>query len=255
MMHEELYNLMVEKGYPSGFAAIVATELHTEFTAKRMMGYIKARDQLPLEEVADEMMAILTDRDRFIKKHITQNAQEAINEWYRRDVEEDSQEMKLLRITDYDDIDERMLMDIYAEGNLENTDYFFPDEKDKDVAVKKVEEGFLDFLKNKFYKMEEATYWILEEEGLWVSAARTCMAQPGIFYLEALETKPDERERGYGSLLLAGIIETLKQGGSFKLCDCVSKKNIASLKTHEKCGFQIVSEEGYDYLQGEADAH
>jgi len=27
------------------------------------------------------------------------------------------------------------------------------------------------------------------------------------------------------------------------------------LKLHEKCGFRIVSEEGYDYLNNEADDH
>ncbi len=31
----------------------------------------------------------------------------------------------------------------------------------------------------------------------------------------------------------------------------MSKKNTASLKTHEKCGFKIVSDKGYDYLSNE----
>ena len=52
---------------------------------------------------------------------------------------------------------------------------------------------------------------------------------------------------------MSGVTEELKKEGPFRLCDCVSKKNTASLKTHEKCGFQIVSEEGYDYLSEEAD--
>ena len=34
---------------------------------------------------------------------------------------------------------------------------------------------------------------------------------------------------------------------------CVGKKNAASLKAHEKCGFRIVSEQGCDYLHQEAD--
>ena len=46
-------------------------------------------------------------------------------------------------------------------------------------------------------------------------------------------------------------LEDMKNDGSFKLCVCISKKNIASLKTHEKCGFKIVSEKGYDYLSNE----
>ena len=161
----------------------------------------------------------------------------------------------LLRIMNYDDLDVRKLMEIYVESNLENTDYFYPDETDKDLAVRKVEAGFLKFLKNEFFQQAKATYWIMEEDGVWISALRTCEIQAGLYYLEALETRSDHRKRGFGSSLLSGVIEAMKAYGSFRLCDCVSKKNTASLKTHEKCGFRIVSDEGYDYLLKEADNH
>jgi len=46
-------------------------------------------------------------------------------------------------------------------------------------------------------------------------------------------------------------VEEQKKQGPFRLCDCVSKENTASLKTHEKCGFQIVRETGLNYLTGE----
>lgn len=36
----------------------------------------------------------------------------------------------LIEITEYQKIDERMLMDVYSESNYENTDYFYPDETD-----------------------------------------------------------------------------------------------------------------------------
>lgn len=84
MRNETLYSLMVRKGYPESFSDIIATELRTDFTSRRMIGYIAARDEvLPLDEVADEMMAILSDRERLKNKHIAQDAQSAINEWYR----------------------------------------------------------------------------------------------------------------------------------------------------------------------------
>ena len=161
----------------------------------------------------------------------------------------------ILRITSYSDLDKRKLMDIYAESNFENTEYFYPDETDKKVALNKVESGFLDFLKEEFFKQTKATYWVLEKDGMWVCALRTCEIQPGLYYLEALETNPGCRQNGYGSFLLSGVLEIMKADGSFRLCDCVSKRNTASLKTHDKCGFQIVSEEGYDYLHDEADKH
>ena len=135
----------------------------------------------------------------------------------------------LLRINKYNDLDKRKLMDIYSESNFENTDYFYPDERDKDKAVRMVEAGFMDCLKNDFYKKYEATYWILEENGIWLSALRTCLVKDSIFYIEALETRPDSRKRGYAAKLLNYVINTLKNDGSVRLCSCVSKKNIASI--------------------------
>lgn len=159
----------------------------------------------------------------------------------------------LLRITNFNDLDPRKLMDVYAESNFDNTDYFYPDEADKELATRKVEKGFLQFLETDFFLHEDATYWILEDDGVWVSALRTCRIQGGLFYLEALETIPSRRKKGYGSLLLTGVLDFMKKNGPFRLCDCISKRNIASLRTHEKCGFRIVSEIGYDYLNKEAD--
>ena len=157
----------------------------------------------------------------------------------------------LLKIEKYRDLNRRKLMDIYNESNFENTDYFFPNETNKETAVQKVEEGFMDFLKNEFFQQKEAAYWILEENGVWYSALRTCKVPDGPYYLEALETRPDFRGKGYASLLLSSVLDAFRKDGPFRLCDCISKRNTASLKVHEKCGFQIVSENGYDYLQNE----
>ena len=160
----------------------------------------------------------------------------------------------LRKITEYGDLDERKLMDIYSESNYENTDYFFPEETDKEKAVRQVEAGFLDFLKNDFFSKPEAAVWVYEESGTWFSALRTCRIRD-VYFLEALETRPDQRRKGYAALLLSAVVDALKKQGPFRLYDCVSKRNTASLKTHEKCGFRIVSEEGYDYLMEEADDH
>lgn len=157
----------------------------------------------------------------------------------------------LRKITRYDDLDPRALMDVYAESSFENTDYFYPGDADKAEAVRKVEAGFLDFLRTEFFSREGNVYWIQEENALWVCACRISAIRPGLFYLEALETRPDCRKQGCASRLLAGVLAELKRDGPFRLCDCVSKRNRASLKTHEACGFSIVSEAGYDYLQEE----
>ena len=63
----ELYTVMVSCGYPEVFAELIAKELSTEYTADRMIRYIR-REWHSLEEVADEMLAILSDRDRIREK-------------------------------------------------------------------------------------------------------------------------------------------------------------------------------------------
>ena len=161
----------------------------------------------------------------------------------------------LIKITEYQQLDTGKLMDVYYESNYENTDFFFPEEADKEAAVKMVEAGFLDFLKNDFFSKTDAAYWILETGGIYVSALRMCRIKEGLYYLEALETRPDHRRKGYGAMLLSGVADSLKEDGPFRLLSCVGKKNTASLKVHEKSGFQIVSEEGYDYLNEETDDH
>ena len=156
----------------------------------------------------------------------------------------------LLQVNAYSDVDPRKLMDLYAEGNLENAEYFYPD-LDRVTGMKKVEDDFLAWLRTDFMKKPENTYWVLEENGVWVSALRLTELEGRLFYLEALETHPDHRRRGYAAKLLNEVAEALKKQGPFRICDCVSKRNTASIRTHERAGFRIVSEEGYDYLQKE----
>ena len=122
-------------------------------------------------------------------------------------------EKMLLKITDGQALDERKLMDVYAESNLENTDFFCPEEPDKEAAVRMVESGFLDFLKNEFFKEPEAICWVLEEDGVWVSALRICRIPEGPYYLEALETRPDRRRQGYGVRLLSEVLDAMKAEG------------------------------------------
>ncbi len=64
----ELYQLMLRRGYPEEFCDIVTKNLNTDFTAKRMIGYLLHYQYTPLEEIADEMLAILNDRNRIMQK-------------------------------------------------------------------------------------------------------------------------------------------------------------------------------------------
>ena len=147
--------------------------------------------------------------------------------------------------------DGRKLMDLYAEGNRENAEEFYPDDERK-IGIQKIEREFLAFLKDGFLPKPENTYWVLEKDGVYLSALRLTELPGRLFYLEALETHPDYRRNGYAVQLLHEVTDALKKGGPFRICDCVGKRNTASIGTHEKAGFSIVSEQGYDYLCGEA---
>lgn len=64
----QLNKLMLERGYDPGFAELVSRNLNTDFTARRMIGYLKYYDHPADEDIADEMLAILSDRNRIMQK-------------------------------------------------------------------------------------------------------------------------------------------------------------------------------------------
>ena len=88
---KKLYEQMLRKGYPEEFAAVIASEMHTDWTSMRMMGYIHQNDRLPLEEVADEMLAIISDRDRIPQKHVLEHARASINRMYREETQQEEE--------------------------------------------------------------------------------------------------------------------------------------------------------------------
>ena len=79
----QLYNLMMERGYPENLCDLVTRNLNTDYTATRMIGYLSHYSDLPDVEVVDEMLAILSDRNEIIKKKESEQAQAKIREIYR----------------------------------------------------------------------------------------------------------------------------------------------------------------------------
>ncbi len=64
----ELYNILLRRGYPEPFCDEVTKNLNTDWTAQRMIGYLAHYQKLKMEDVADEMLAILSDRNRIMQK-------------------------------------------------------------------------------------------------------------------------------------------------------------------------------------------
>lgn len=77
---KQLYNLMMERGYPENLCDLVTRNLNTDYTATRMIGYLSHYSDLPDVEVVDEMLAILSDRNELIKKKESEQAQARISE-------------------------------------------------------------------------------------------------------------------------------------------------------------------------------
>ena len=81
---DELYKVLLTKGYPKELCAEIAYKnLNTDYTATRMLGYLYRYTEPRLEDVIDEMITILSEREEIIKKKEMEQAQAVINEIYR----------------------------------------------------------------------------------------------------------------------------------------------------------------------------
>ena len=66
---EELRQALLAKGYDPELSAAVCKELHTDYTAMRMLGYLYRYSTTPSpEELVDEMLAILEERNAIMRK-------------------------------------------------------------------------------------------------------------------------------------------------------------------------------------------
>lgn len=81
---KELYKVLLNKGYPKDFCAEVAyRNMNTDYTATRMLGYLYRYTNPRIEDLVDEMLAILSDRNQIIEKKESEHAQAVISEMYR----------------------------------------------------------------------------------------------------------------------------------------------------------------------------
>ena len=153
----------------------------------------------------------------------------------------------LLKITELVDENSKKLMDIYRESNIDNIKHFYPKITDMEIGRRKVEKDYVNYLKNDFLTDSDRCCYVWKENGIWVSALRFYKIKDKLYYLEALETHPDYRKKGFAEKLICGVIDKLKSDGDFEIKSYTGKKNIASQMTHEKCGFKRIEERVFDY--------
>lgn len=136
------------------------------------------------------------------------------------------------------------LMEIYVEGNRENGADRYPEEPEY-RQLELAEEDFRQYLAEDFFRQSGAFYTIWEENGQYVSALRLEPYRDGLL-LEALETRPDQRRKGYAATLIQ-VVQNLP--GVKKVYSHVSKRNAPSLGVHKKQGFRVVADHA-TYIDG-----
>ena len=85
----QLIDVMTRMGFPSCLGEAVADNLRTEKPMSRMIGYLLPSGPRSEEEIVDEMLAIMSDRDRWVQKKEAEYANQKYNEYLNRRREED----------------------------------------------------------------------------------------------------------------------------------------------------------------------
>lgn len=140
------------------------------------------------------------------------------------------------------------LMAVYEESNRDNGKDNYPDEPEfRQLFL--AEENFYQYLREVFFATPGAVCAMWEEQGQYRSALRLEPYKDGLL-LEALETAPAHRRKGYGRRLIRAVQQ---QFPGWKIYAHVHKRNTASLAIHENCGFQRISEQAA-YIDGSVNA-
>ena len=72
--YRDLIETVVRMGYPEEFGKVIAKNLGSEKTMRRMTAYLKNAKPRSAEEIADEMLAIMSDREQWIAKKEAEEA-------------------------------------------------------------------------------------------------------------------------------------------------------------------------------------
>ena len=129
------------------------------------------------------------------------------------------------------------LMQVYWEGNRDNGMRFYT-HLEQDQAHKRAEQDFYNYLADDFFAHRGARYAIWAEKEQYICALRLEPWEDGLL-LQALETHPDHRRRGYAKQLITAVQKATPET---KIYSHVSKGNKASLAAHKSCNFQIIKD-------------
>lgn len=84
--------VLLRRGYPEPFCDEVSKNLNTDWTAQRLIGYLSHYQKLKMEDVADEVLAILSDRNRIMQKKRMEEANARWNQFLYESFENEEEE-------------------------------------------------------------------------------------------------------------------------------------------------------------------
>lgn len=134
-------------------------------------------------------------------------------------------------------LDISALMALYEEGNRENGEDLYPD-LPAGQQLLRAEQDFYAYLRTGFFTQPGDRYCVWEEAGVYVSALRLQRYGDGLL-LEALETHPAHRRRGWAERLIRAVQEQI---GPEKIYSHIGHRNAPSIAVHQKCGFRKISD-------------
>ncbi len=128
------------------------------------------------------------------------------------------------------------LMMVYEESNRYNGEENYP-YLSREEQLMAAEQDFYRYLEV-FFKEYDGFVLILSHGSRYLSALRAERYKDG-YLLEALETLPDQRNKGYGEELVRALLAWANER-NIPIYSHVSKSNFPSLSVHKKCGFHKV---------------
>ena len=84
----DLIDAIEQLGYPGEFGEVIANQLGGEWSLRRMTSYLRGANPHSPEEIADEMLAILQMRERYVEQKISEHANASITAFYNRERDE-----------------------------------------------------------------------------------------------------------------------------------------------------------------------
>ena len=143
-----------------------------------------------------------------------------------RQVMEESELLQIITAVDEDAV--KRLLDVYRESMDQLVGGF-----ESPAAMEREYGAFL----REFVRCPGQLLLVEQAQERWVSALRTVEVQPGQWFIEAVETAPQNRGKGWGKALMLHAVQELERRGVRELFSLIHPDNGPSIAVHEAVGF------------------